>query len=200
MPRAVSRKDFLRLGGVGLAGAMLLSTARCGGNQGKVVTFLEATRETTALERAAEEIMARFEEQHPNIYLQREAMSTEDQRTVIQTRLRSKQPPDVFSYDTGPGFGGVLADAGLLYSLEKAYKQKGWDTYDWAKQRVTYNGTLYGVPDQVQEIVVFYNKDLVPAEPKTVEELRQVADELKGRGVIPLAFGNQERWPAIYSA
>jgi hypothetical protein len=33
----------------------------------------------------------------------------------MQTRLRSEDPPDVFTYDTGPGFGGVLADAGLLY-------------------------------------------------------------------------------------
>ncbi len=128
--------------------------------------FLEATRETTALERAAEEIVARFEEQHPNIDVQREAMTTEDQCTVIQNRLRSNDPPDVFSYDTGSGFGGVLADAGLLYPLEKAYKQNGWDIYEWAKQRATYNGTVYGVPDLPQEIIVYYNKDLMPGEPR----------------------------------
>jgi raffinose/stachyose/melibiose transport system substrate-binding protein len=196
MPRSVSRKDFLRLGGVGLAGAVLLGTAHCGGSRGEVVKFLEATRETTALERAADEIIARFEEQHPNIDVRREAMTTEDQRTAIQTRLRSNDPPDAFTYDTGPGFGGVLADAGLLYPLERAYKQNGWDIYDWAKQRATYDGTVYGVPDQVEEIVVYYNKDLVSEEPKTVDDLRQIADELKGRGIIPLAFGDQEQWPA----
>ena len=32
--------------------------------------------------------------------------------------------------------------------------------------------------------------------PKTVDELRQIANELKGRGIIPFAFGNQEQWPA----
>jgi ABC-type glycerol-3-phosphate transport system substrate-binding protein len=101
MPRAVSRKDFLRLSGVGLAGTVLLGTTRCGGSRGEVVKLLEATRETTALEMAEEEIIARFEEQHPDIYLQREAMTTEDQRMVMQTRLRSDEPPDVFSYDTG---------------------------------------------------------------------------------------------------
>src|SRR3712207_7942190 len=105
----------------------------------------------------------------------------------MQTRLRSDEPPDVFSYDTGPGFGGVLADAGLLYPLEKAYQQGGWGIYEWAKQRATYNGTLYGVPDQVAEIIVYYNKDLVPRVPKTVGELRGVAEELKLRGTIPLA-------------
>jgi len=191
MPRTVSRKDFLRL-----AGAVLLGTAGCSGRRGKVVKFLAATRETTVLERAAEEIIARFEEQHPSIDIQREVMPTEDVRAVIEARLRSHQRPDVFTYDTGPGFGGVLADAGLLRPLEDAYRQNGWNIYDWAKRRATYNGTVYGVPDQVEEIVVYYNKELVPEEPKTVDELRRIADELKGQGIIPLAFGNQEQWPA----
>ncbi|MBA2534751.1 MAG: extracellular solute-binding protein, partial [Rubrobacter sp.] len=113
-----------------------------------------------------------------------------------KTRLQSDQPPDAFSYDTGPGFGGVLADAGLLLPLEDAYKKNGWKTYDWAKQRATYNGTVYGVPDQVEEIIVYYNKNLIPEEPKTVDELRQIADDLKEQGKTPFAFGDQEQWPA----
>ena len=128
--------------------------------------------------------------------MKREAVPTESQRNVIQTRLQSNNPPDVFSYDTGPGFGGVLADAGLLHSLEKAYKQKGWDIYDWAKQRATYNGTVYGVPDQVEEVIVYYNKDLVSEVPKTVDDLRQIVDDLKGKGRTPFAFGDQQQWPA----
>src|SRR5215213_8883358 len=195
MPKAVSRKDFLKLGGAGLAAA-LLGAAGCGGGRDEVVKFLAATRETTALERVSEEIIARFEEQYPNIDVQREAMPTEEMRRVIKTRLQSEDPPDVFTYDTGPGFGGVLADAGLLYPLEDAYKENDWDIYDWAKQRATYDGKVYGVPDQVEELVVYYNKDLVPAAPKTVEELREIADELKGQGKIPFAFGDQEQWPA----
>src|SRR5215218_8415659 len=195
MPKAVSRKDFLKLGGAGLAAA-LLGAAGCGGGRDEVVKFLDATRETTALERVSEEIIARFEEQNPNIDVQREAMPTEDIRRVIKTRLQSEDRPDVFTYDTGPGFGGVLADAGLLYPLEDAYKENDWDIYEWAKQRATYDGKVYGVPDQVEELVVYYNKDLVPAAPKTVEELREIADELKGQGKIPFALGNQEQWPA----
>jgi raffinose/stachyose/melibiose transport system substrate-binding protein len=202
MPGAVSRKEFLRLGGAGLAGAALLGVAGCGGSRGgneKVVRFFTGTEETTTQERAVTEIQAdRFEEQYPKYSLEREAMPFDELRTVIKTRLRSDEPPDVFIYDTGPGFGGVLADAGLLYPLEKAYQQRGWSIYDWAKQRATYNGTPYGVPEQVEEIIVYNNKDLVPEAPKTVDELRQIADELRGRGIIPLAFGNQERYPASH--
>jgi ABC-type glycerol-3-phosphate transport system substrate-binding protein len=200
MPRAVSRKDFLRLGGVGLAGAALLGVAGCGGGLGsnkKIVRFFTGTEETTTQERAVTEIQVdRFEQQHPKCALEREPIQTDEVREVIQARLRSKKPPDVFTYDTGPGFGGVLANARLLYPLEKVYKQNGWNIYDWAKQRATYDGTLYGFPDRVQEIMVYFNKDLVSEEPKTVDDLRQIAEELKGQGKIPFAFGNSEQWPA----
>jgi raffinose/stachyose/melibiose transport system substrate-binding protein len=200
MPRSISRKGFLRLGGVGLAGAALLGAADCSGSLGndkKVVRFFTGTEETTIQERAVTEIQVnRFEEQHPKYTLEREAIDPDEMGKVIPSRLRSDEPPDVFSYDTGPGFGGVLTEAGLLRPLEDAYQQRGWGIYEWAKQRATYNGTLYGVPDQVEEIVVYYNKDLMPEVPETVDELRQIANGLKGRGIIPFAFGNQEQWPA----
>jgi raffinose/stachyose/melibiose transport system substrate-binding protein len=200
MPRAVSRKGFLRLGGMGLAGTALLSAAGCGwslGGNKKVVRFLTGTEETAAQERAVTEIQVDgFEEQHPKYTLELEAIKFDDIRKIIQSRLRSAEPPDIFSYDTGPGFGGVLADVGLLCPLEKAYQQRGWSIYEWAKQRATYDGTLYGVPDQVEEIIVYYNKDLLPGVPKTLVELRGVAQELKLRGTIPLAFGNREQYPA----
>lgn len=201
--RGLSRREFLKIGGAGIAGAALLGPAGCGGNEdaqggGKVVRFLTGTQETTALEQAAQELVAMFEEEHPDITVEREAVPFEDMRSVIQTRLQSGNTPDVFSYDTGPGFGGVLADAGLVRPLENAYAQNDWNIYDWAKQRTTYNGKVYGVPEQVEELVVYYNKDLVPEAPRTVDELRQIADELKGQDIIPFAFGNQEQWPASH--
>jgi raffinose/stachyose/melibiose transport system substrate-binding protein len=197
--RTVSRKDFLRLGGAGLAGAALLGSVGCGGGSsgdGKVIKMFVGTAETAALERESIKLIDRFEEQNSKYTVDRESIPPDQVREVIQTRLRSEQPPDYFSYDTGPGFGGVLADAGLLYSMEKAYKEKGWDIYDWAKQRATYNGTTYGVPDQVEELVVYYNKDLVSEEPETVDDLNAIAEDLKGQGKIPFAFGDSEQWPA----
>ena len=53
--RAVSRKDFLRLGGAGLVSAMLPGAAGCNGSHVKVVRFFTGTRETAALEGALTE-------------------------------------------------------------------------------------------------------------------------------------------------
>ena len=57
--RTVSRRDFLRLGGAGLAGATLLGTAACGGgsqSSGEVVRFYTSTAETTSQEKSFIEI------------------------------------------------------------------------------------------------------------------------------------------------
>lgn len=196
--RTVSRRDFLRLGGAGLAGAALLGTAGCGGSsdQGKVIRMFVGTAETAALERESIRLVERFDEENPKYTVEREAIPPDQVREVIQTRLRSDQPPDFFGYDTGPGFAGVLAEAGLLYPLDKAYEENGWKIYDWAKQRATYDGKTYGVPDQVEELIVYYNKDLVPEVPETLDDLRTMADDLKGRGKVPFGFGDSEQWPA----
>ena len=53
--RAVSRREFLKLGGTGLAGATLLGAVGCGGGQGggEGVKFLTETPGATTPERAA---------------------------------------------------------------------------------------------------------------------------------------------------
>ncbi len=75
--KAVSRRQFLRLGGAGLAGAALLGTAGCGGgSQGgsEVVRFLTATAETTSQERQQENLVTMFEEKYPKYDMEREAI------------------------------------------------------------------------------------------------------------------------------
>jgi raffinose/stachyose/melibiose transport system substrate-binding protein len=165
-----------------------------------VVRYFVGIEETPALEEEAKTIVEAFEEQNPDIDVIRESITPEDQRTVIQTRLRSDEPPDVFGFDTGPGFAGVLAKADLLYPLEDAYNQYDWPVYDWAKERVTYDGVLSGVPGSVEEIGVYYNMDLFSElgfeEPQTIDELFAIADAVKAEGMTPFAFGDQEKWPA----
>ena len=165
-----------------------------------VISFFTGTAETAALEAKAKHEIEIFEQENPDIQVEREALPPDDVRTVIQTRLRSNNPPDVFTFDTGPGFGGVLADAGLLYPLDKAYEENGWKIYDWARQRATYNGKTYGVPSQVEELGVYYNKDFFDeqgfSEPKTLDEFRKIAEAARNNDMIPLAFGDNEKWPA----
>ncbi|MDQ3752027.1 MAG: extracellular solute-binding protein [Actinomycetota bacterium] len=193
---------------------LMLTAAACGGSSAgngdtsggseedgtTILRVFEGIQETPRLEAEAEKAIEDFEAQNPDIDVQRESVAVENQRTVIQTRLRSDQPPDVFGYDTGPGFAGVLAKADLLHSLEDAYEQYNWPIYDWAQQRVTYDGTLYGVPGSVEQLGVYYNKDLFSdmgfEEPQSTDDLDAIATAVQDEGITPFAFGDQEQWPA----
>lgn len=119
-------------------------------------------------------------------------------RTVLQTQLRSGDGPDVFSYGSGPSFGGALVEAGLVQDLTEAYEERDWQVYDFAKERVTVDGKTYGVPGELETIGLFYNKDVFTElgleEPQSVDELRAAADAIKASGRTPFAVGDKEGW------
>ncbi len=53
---------------------------------------------------------------------------------------------------------------------------------------VTYDGKTYGVPMVVETYGVFYNKNLVPEAPKTMDDLMNIAKEKRMRRKINTAF------------
>jgi raffinose/stachyose/melibiose transport system substrate-binding protein len=163
------------------------------------ITYLVGIAEDPEVDAKQAEMVEDFNATHPDIKVTREALDNDQLRTIIQTRLGSGDV-DVFGYDTGPGFGGVLAKAGLLADMGPAYEQYGWETFDWAKSRCTYSGVLSCLPGQVEEVGIFYNKTMFDekgfSEPTTLEEFTQIMDAFKADGVTPLAFGNQPQWPA----
>lgn len=163
------------------------------------ITYLVGIAEDPEIEIQAKAQVEEFNATHPDIQVKREALDNDQLRTIIQTRLGSGDV-DVFGYDTGPGFGGVLAKAGLVADMAPAYAQYGWKTFDWAKARCTYGGVLSCLPGAVEQVGIFYNKTMFDAkgfsEPKTLEEFRTIMDAFKADGIVPLAFGDQPQWPA----
>ena len=140
----------------------------------------------------------KFEAQSGGITVKLDVLPSENIRTVLQTQLRSGNGPDVFGYDTGPGFAGALAKAGLVHDLTGAYEKYNWPVYDFAKQRVTFDGKLVGIPSQMEEVGLFYNKDLFAkhglAEPQNLGDLMAGATKLKEAGVIPIGVSDKEGW------
>jgi raffinose/stachyose/melibiose transport system substrate-binding protein len=122
----------------------------------------------------------------------------ETMRTVLQTQLRSGEGPDVFSWGSGPASGGALAEAGLVYDLTDAYETHDWEVYDFAKERVTYDGKIYGIPGELETIGVFYNKDVFTElgidQPQSLDDLTAAAEQIKDSGLVPMAVGDKEGW------
>ncbi len=151
-----------------------------------------------------EKMIAKFQETHPNVEFKRDAQSIDDLRPVIQTALGADNGPDIFYYDTGPGYAGTLAKAGLLLPLDDAYAANGWNEriFSWTKDRVTFDGKVYGIGNEVEFIGVYYNKkifsELGVSEPKTYEEFLQICDKAKAAGHTPISFADGPKWPAYH--
>ncbi len=153
---------------------------------------------------AVEAIYDGFEEQHPNITIAREAVQNEQMRQTVNTALASGTGPDVIFYDAGPGYAGVLAEAGLIMPLEDLAAEYGWRDRiaESALQGATLGGQLYGLPLQVDLIGMYYNRTLLEQEglavPETVGELITFCQEASEKGYIPLAFTNNPGWQGFH--
>jgi len=170
-----------------------------GGDDGGTATLrylIEEPEDAEALQ-ALEDHLADFTEES-GVEVDVTTLDFNTMRTVLQTQLRSEEGPDVFNWGSGPSFGGALAEAGLLYDLTDAYEEHDWQVYDFAKERVTLDGKVYGIPGEMETIGIFYNADLFAEQgievPQNLDDLRAAAQTLREAGVTPMAVGNKEGW------
>jgi raffinose/stachyose/melibiose transport system substrate-binding protein len=172
-----------------------------GGGDTQTLRYLVEQLEDAESLSLLEDHLAEFTEES-GIEVEVEQLDIDTMRTVLQTQLRSEEGPDVFGWGSGPGTGGVLAEAGLLYDLTEAYEENGWEVYDFAKERVTYDGKVYGIPGEMETIGLYYNvgifEDLGLEPPETLDDLREVSETIREAGLVPMAFGDQEGWPGSH--
>ena len=152
----------------------------------------------------ADAIYAAFTEQNPNVTITREVFSTEQMRDVVNTAISSGTGPDLIFYDAGPGYAGVLADAGLILPLDDYASQYGWDERIAAPavEATTIDGSFYGMPLQTDLIGMYYNQTLLDQEgltvPETLDELVAFCGQAAEKGYIPVNFADAEGWPAFH--
>lgn len=151
-----------------------------------------------------EKLNEMFMQKHPEIVIRREALAVEDMRPIVQTTLAANEAPDVIYYDTGPGFAGVLASAGLIRPIDDLYEQYGWNDriFAWTKDRTTFGGKVYGIGNELEFYGAYYNKDLFAqlglSLPQTYEELLSICQVAKDNGLIAISFADQGKWPAYH--
>jgi raffinose/stachyose/melibiose transport system substrate-binding protein len=187
------------------AAACLLATACTGtapesdegdGDTQSIKWLIEEPEDAAAL-KALKEHIGEFE-QDSGIQVEVNTLPFDNMRTVLQTQLRSGEGPDVFNWGSGPSFGGALAEAGLLYDLTDAYEEHDWQVYDFAKERVTVDGKIYGIPGEMETIGVFYNKEIFAElgidQPQSLTDLVAASETIRESGLIPMAVGDKEGW------
>lgn len=153
---------------------------------------------------AFDQIIENFQAQNPNIEIKREIQQLETLQATINTALASGTGPDIVYYDTGPGFAGVLARAGLLLPLDEYSDQYGWDQriYQWASDLSTFDGKLYGLGLESEFVGMFFNQAILEQEglevPETFEEVLEYCAAAQEKGYIPFAFSMNPGWQSYH--
>ena len=173
-----------------------LGTGGSAGDEHSIRYLVEQPEDPAVLDTLTKHI-AEFEKSS-GVTVELEAMPQENMRTVLQTQLQSGDGPDVFSWGSGPGYAGALAEAGLLYDLTDAYADFDWPIYDFAKDRVTVDGKIVGVPGEMETLGLFYNKDIFAnleiSQPENLADLEDAAATIRDAGIIPIGVSDQEGW------
>ena len=119
---------------------------------------------------------------------------------ATRTALAGGAGPDLIG-TPGPSFAFELAKAGQLLPLDDMAKEMGWSEsfLPWALNLGKVDGKLYSIPNEVETLVLYYNKTLFEEKgwtpPKTLDELQTLSQTIDDAGIVPFAHGNQE-WRA----
>ncbi|MCE7985391.1 MAG: extracellular solute-binding protein [Caldilinea sp. CFX5] len=128
------------------------------------------------------------------------AVANPDTWNATRTALAGGAGPDIVG-TPGPSFVYELAAAGQLLPLDDFVDSLGWDENiaPWALSLGKVDGKLYSLPDELETLVLYYNKTLFEANgwtpPTTVEEMTALAEKIQAAGIIPFAHSNSE-WRA----
>ena len=113
---------------------------------------------------------------------------------AVRPALAAGAGPDIVPTH-GPSFVAEFALADQLLPLDDLSDQFGWEELfvPWALNLGRVQGTLYSLPQELETMVLFYNKTVFEENgwepPTTMEELEALSAEIQAAGIIPFAGG-----------
>ncbi|ANE48551.1 ABC transporter substrate-binding protein [Paenibacillus swuensis] len=144
---------------------------------------------------ALDKLKAEYEKENPNVKIQIESLGGGgDYGAGLKAKVASGDIPDIFNNG-----GFAERDTWLEYLEDMSDQPWVKDTLDVAKEPMTKDGKLYGMPMNLEGYGFVYNKDLfekagITDLPKTLTSLTAAAEKLKAAGITPFANGYQEWW------
>src|SRR5687767_11361459 len=156
---------------------LLLLTAAPGIGAAQEPVTLRVWDQATGPESATyEAIYAAFMEANPDIIIDRNVVDDQTMRDTANVALASGTGPDVLYYAPGPGYAGVLAEAGLILPLDDLAQGYGWNDRIAAAalEQAMIDGKLYGLPLEIDLIGMYANRTILDQEgweiPETIDE------------------------------
>jgi multiple sugar transport system substrate-binding protein len=210
---SLSRRDFLRLSGTGIAGTLLLGGVSCGGGQGssKTLTYWASNQGATMNEdrRLIGEAVKDFKKQ-TGITVNFKVISWADLWTKITTAVTSGQGPDVLNI--GNTWAASLQATGAFVPFDQGALNTVGGKGKFVPAAFAASGAPGKTPTSVPlyglSYALFYNKAMfqeagIGSPPKTWDEFLAIAKELTnppgrwGLGVEGASITENSHWAFI---
>ncbi len=215
---AISRRDLLRKGGVGFAGAMLFGTSACGGGSSGSSSTAGSSQKLSknmsgtltvwhyfsvkAQVKELNDFAKLFNKQYPNVKVNYVYVPYDQITNKVIAAANAKSGPDVVVYNgtSIPQF----VKSGVLYDMSKfwaSYPDKGQFPSSLVKKSA---GKVYGVQGYVNLLGLWYNKDILDKAgvkpPRTFDELGAALEKTKSHSEVGLTLtgkpNDQGEWQA----
>jgi arabinogalactan oligomer / maltooligosaccharide transport system substrate-binding protein len=181
--RVVALACTLALTGGIFAGCAKKTTEQPAGEQpaatNKPVTIAFWEQDDPNAQKVLDELIKEFQGKHNHITVKRTHQETEDLRKNYTSASLGKTGPDIV---LGPNDNlGVFVPGGLVVPASDIMGDDFFKTLDQnSLAAAKYNGKQYMIPDRNgNELILIYNKKLVPEAPKTFEELIEISKKLQ---------------------
>ena len=186
----MSRREFLKLGGAGLAGATLLGAAGCGGagggdSSGKVQLTLWHQEQPPNRVKQFQKVIDAFNKSQKDIQVRQQVQNWEDAYQKTTSAIQAGTPPDI--QFTIPDFTVAIKQTGAVQPVEDIVDEIG-SSHTFLGNAVRpyeYEDHTWAVPLFGMIQMLWYRKDMYEAAgldpnspPKDWDELRQYSEQL----------------------
>jgi multiple sugar transport system substrate-binding protein len=195
-PRGLSRRDFLKVGGAGLAGAAFLGAAGCGGGEqaggATEIYFTSAPDESGTTEKLIDMFNDKNKGKYKVIFHQGNA-DTGQRFDKLRTQMQAGgEDLDVILGDVI--WTAQLAESGWISDLSDRFTESLRKEFlPGSVEAITYKGKAFGMPWYTDTGLLYYRKDLLQESgfdgpPKTWDELKQMTRKVREDAGLKYGF------------
>ncbi len=137
---------------------------------------------------------------HPGVKVVVDYMENEAYKAKLPTLLQSDDRPDII-YSWAGGVMKAQIEAGYIKDISDAKPDFDKALYPAPLNAYVVDGKLYGIPMQLSDVSIIYNKALLSkagVDPKSMETWDGFLDavkKIKAAGITPLIMGGGDKWP-----
>jgi len=161
---------------------------------------------------AIEALIEAFQEEYPNVTVDRTSQSFDDLQQQTGLALSGNDVPDVLQVNNARGDMGTFVADSLLTDLSGYAEAYGWEDrfspsvlskMRYSADGVTFGeGALYGLAQTGEICGIYYSQAKLDAlgldAPTTWDELFALVTAAQEAGEQPIMLGNLDQWPALH--